>query len=86
MAAALPETAARDIFGTPGCFVVSATGAVGTSPTVAGGYRLTGRWPFGSGAASRQPFHGAGCRARSKRGREPVLCCLHEARRCGDRG
>ena len=47
----LPVHAAREIFANPDAFVVSATGAVGRATPVAGGYRVTGRWPFGSGAA-----------------------------------
>jgi len=46
----LPVHAAREIFADPDAFVVSATGAVGRAVPVAGGYRVTGRWPFGSGA------------------------------------
>src|SRR6516225_7594784 len=46
----LPETVARDWFSDPRAFVASATGAVGMAQQVAGGYRVTGRWPFGSGA------------------------------------
>lgn len=46
----LPVDSAREIFADPQAFVVSATGAVGRAIPVAGGYRVTGRWPFGSGA------------------------------------
>src|SRR5262245_8081850 len=44
------EPVAREWFQNPRAFVVSATGAVGTAQKVDGGYRVTGRWPFGSGS------------------------------------
>jgi alkylation response protein AidB-like acyl-CoA dehydrogenase len=46
----LGEAVARAWFADPRAFVVSATGAVGTASPVSGGYCLSGRWPFGSGA------------------------------------
>jgi len=46
----LGEAAVRDWFGDPRAFVAGATGAVGTAVAVEGGYHVTGRWPFGSGA------------------------------------
>lgn len=46
----LPVNSAREIFADPEAFVVSGTGGVGRAVPVAGGYRVTGRWPFGSGA------------------------------------
>jgi alkylation response protein AidB-like acyl-CoA dehydrogenase len=47
-----PE-AARALFGDPHAFLVTATGAVGRAVPVDGGYRISGRWNFGSG------IHGA---------------------------
>lgn len=49
----LPEAAARRLFADPRAFLVLATGAVGRAVPVQGGYRVTGRWPYGSG------IHGA---------------------------
>jgi alkylation response protein AidB-like acyl-CoA dehydrogenase len=46
----LPVNSAREIFADPDAFVVSGTGGVGRAVPVVGGYRVTGRWPFGSGA------------------------------------
>ena len=46
----LPAESAREIFDDPLAFVVSSTGAVGRAVRVPGGYSVTGRWPFGSGA------------------------------------
>jgi alkylation response protein AidB-like acyl-CoA dehydrogenase len=54
----LPASVARDWFADPHAFVVSATGAVGTAQKVQGGYRVTGRWPFGSGAHHATHFMG----------------------------
>ena len=45
----LPESTARAWFAPPQAFVASATGAVGTARPVAGGYLVSGRWPFASG-------------------------------------
>jgi alkylation response protein AidB-like acyl-CoA dehydrogenase len=46
----LPVASAREIFAAVDAFVVSGTGGVGRAMSVDGGYRVTGRWPFGSGA------------------------------------
>jgi indole-3-acetate monooxygenase len=54
----VPEPAARQIFADPRSFIVSATGAVGIARKVEGGYRVTGRWPFGSGAHHGSHFMG----------------------------
>jgi alkylation response protein AidB-like acyl-CoA dehydrogenase len=51
-------------------FVVAATGAVGAALPVEGGYRVTGRWPFGSGASHGTHFMGL-ARTPAEEGREP---------------
>jgi alkylation response protein AidB-like acyl-CoA dehydrogenase len=45
----LPQGVADEWFADPYAFIVAATGAVGQALPVSGGYRVTGRWPFGSG-------------------------------------
>lgn len=46
----LPAASARTIFADPRAFIVSATGATGRAVPTPSGYRVTGHWPFGSGA------------------------------------
>jgi len=46
----LPADCAQEIFSDPHAFVVAATGGVGQAAPVPGGYRVNGRWPFGSGS------------------------------------
>lgn len=46
----LGEDSAREIFDDPNAFVVSGTAGVGRAVPVEGGYRVSGRWPFGSGS------------------------------------
>jgi alkylation response protein AidB-like acyl-CoA dehydrogenase len=50
----VPEPVARDWFADRRTFVASSTGAVGTATPVDGGYFVSGRWPFGSGAHHRR--------------------------------
>lgn len=45
----LSEDCAREIFADPKAFVVAGTGGLGKAVPVEGGYRVTGRWAFGSG-------------------------------------
>jgi len=46
----LGDDCAREIFADPNAFVVSGTAGVGRAVPVEGGYRVSGRWPFGSGS------------------------------------
>ena len=70
----LDEAVAREWYADPRAFVASATGAVGTATAVAGGYRLSGRWPFGSGAHHATRFM-ALASVRPDDPASPLLCC-----------
>lgn len=52
----LPVEAARTVFAKPSAFVASSTGAVGKAVPVPSGYRITGRWPYASGAPHATTF------------------------------
>lgn len=52
----LPLEAAETVFGKPSAFVASSTGAVGRAVPEKSGYRITGRWPFASGAPHATTF------------------------------
>lgn len=71
----LPEPVAREYFVDPHAFVASATGAVGTALPCDDGYRVSGRWPFGSGAHHATAFM-ALATVRDDNGREGApICC-----------
>jgi alkylation response protein AidB-like acyl-CoA dehydrogenase len=70
----LQESAVRDWFADPRAFIASATGAVGTAERLNGGYRVSGRWPFGSGAHHATRFMGlASVKIEGENG--PPICC-----------
>lgn len=52
----LPVEAARKVFGQPSAFVASSTGAIGKVTPDTSGYRITGRWPYASGAPHATTF------------------------------
>jgi indole-3-acetate monooxygenase len=71
----LPESVAREWFADPGAFIVAATGAVGSAQPVAGGYRVTGRWPFGSGSSHATRFTGlAAVKDGTDSSQAPIFC------------
>ncbi|MCP4737418.1 MAG: hypothetical protein GY873_24805 [Bosea sp.] len=71
----LPETVAREWFSDPYAFIVSATGAIGNATPGEGGYYVSGRWPFGSGAWHATHFMGLAS-VKGADGREgPPICC-----------
>lgn len=71
----VPESTGRDWFADPCAFIVSATGAVGSAQTVEGGYRVTGRWPFGSGASHGTRFMGLAAVKDGSNSSQPPICC-----------
>jgi alkylation response protein AidB-like acyl-CoA dehydrogenase len=76
----LPEAAARDVFADPRAFIASGTGAVGTAIRTNGGYRITGRWPFGSGAHHATHFMGLASVKAEGEDEPPPLSCYFARR------
>jgi indole-3-acetate monooxygenase len=72
----LPEDVSRSWFADPRAFVAAATGAVGSATPVAGGYRVTGHWPFGSGILNATRVMGL-CAIAGPGGTPPPkpICC-----------
>ncbi|MEE9282171.1 MAG: acyl-CoA dehydrogenase family protein [Myxococcota bacterium] len=56
--AALPADVASEIFADPALVVSGALNPLGRAVPVAGGYRVTGQWPFASGCQNSQYFWG----------------------------
>ena len=71
----LHESAVRDWFADPRAFIASATGAVGTAERASGGYRVSGRWPFGSGAHHATRFMGLASVKTAEGENGPPMCC-----------
>jgi indole-3-acetate monooxygenase len=72
----LPEDVSRSWFADPRTFVAAATGAVGSATPVAGGYRVTGRWPFASGIHNATRIMGLCAIAAPGGGPPPKpICC-----------
>lgn len=71
----LPGAIAREWFADPYAFIVSATGAVGLAEPVAGGYCVSGRWPFGSGSSHGTRFMGLANTKDGINNNRPPICC-----------
>jgi alkylation response protein AidB-like acyl-CoA dehydrogenase len=76
----LPEPVAREFFSDPHAFVTSSAGAVGVAQKAEGGYRVIGRWPFGSGAHHASHFMGLASLKGADGTDGPPLCCYFERR------
>jgi alkylation response protein AidB-like acyl-CoA dehydrogenase len=74
----LSEAVARAWFSDPLAFIASATGAVGKARRTEGGYRVTGRWPFASGAHHATVFMGLASLQGPGGQDEPPLCFYME--------
>jgi alkylation response protein AidB-like acyl-CoA dehydrogenase len=70
----LDEAVARDWFADRHSFVASSTGAIGTAIPVHGGYRVSGRWPFGSGAHHATRFMVLAS-VKPEDPEAPLICC-----------
>jgi alkylation response protein AidB-like acyl-CoA dehydrogenase len=58
LGAALPLETARKLYADPGLIVAGALNPLGRATPVAGGYRVTGQWPFASGCHNAGWFWG----------------------------
>lgn len=58
LGAALPVETARKLFSDPRLIVAGALNPLGRATRAAGGYRVTGRWPFASGCHNAHYFWG----------------------------
>ena len=71
----LPEAAARKLFADPNAFVASSTAAVGKALQEDGGFRISGKWFFASGAHHATWFMGL-CMSKNPDGTDsPIFCC-----------
>jgi alkylation response protein AidB-like acyl-CoA dehydrogenase len=73
----LPVSVAWEWFSHPRIFIVGATGAIGQAVPVDGGYTISGRWPFGSGAPNATHFMGLVATREEGRDQSP-FCCYFE--------
>ncbi|MCK1302103.1 acyl-CoA dehydrogenase family protein [Bradyrhizobium sp. 24] len=74
----LPSHVVRSWFEDRRTFVVSATGALGAAVSVDGGFRVSGRWPFGSGAPHGTHFMGLVTIGENQAPDQPRFCCYFE--------
>jgi alkylation response protein AidB-like acyl-CoA dehydrogenase len=71
----LPSAVASRLFTDRRAFVAASTGAIGTAVATKGGYRVTGRWPFGSGSHHASHFMALTSRQGSDGADIPTMCC-----------
>jgi len=76
----VPETIGRGWFSDPRAFIAAATGAVGEAVPVDGGYLVSGRWPFGSGAHHATVFMGLAAITSPDNGEASQLSCYLDRR------
>jgi alkylation response protein AidB-like acyl-CoA dehydrogenase len=70
LGAALERDVSSKLFADPDLIVSGALNPVGVATPVAGGYRVTGQWPFASGCHNAQYFWGQ-CQVRDEDGNPP---------------
>src|SRR6185503_12969712 len=71
----LPEATARKLFTDSKAFVASSTAAVGKAIEEDGGFRISGKWFFASGAHHATWFMGL-CASKNSDGTDsPIFCC-----------
>jgi len=71
----LPEATAREVFADTPAFVASSTAAVGKALPEDGGFRISGKWFFASGAYHATWFMGL-CASKNSDGTDgPIFCC-----------
>lgn len=75
----LTHDAAKAVFDDPRCLIAGSTGASGSAMEVEGGYRVTGRWPFGSGIHHATRIMGVCGVAKPGQSGAPVPVCCYFA-------
>jgi alkylation response protein AidB-like acyl-CoA dehydrogenase len=74
-----PAEVSRAWFSDRRSFVVAATGGVGAATRVAGGFRITGRWPFASGVHHASKIMAlCGVPPLAGEGEPELICCYLE--------
>ena len=71
----LPEAVARRWFADNAAMIACSTAATGTAVQVDGGYRITGRWPFGSGILHATKVMGLCALETRDEPSKPVIAC-----------
>jgi alkylation response protein AidB-like acyl-CoA dehydrogenase len=71
LAAAVPRDIATALFADPGLIVSGSLNPLGVATPVSGGFRVTGRWTFGSGCDNAHFFWGQ-CQVRDEAGNSPT--------------